>query len=315
MIIRLLNIRFRQLTRILTEIGLFRLAVLLALSVFAGFALFQLTTGTSSVRYVIGFYLLAIFLVQHTRKDKLFLHLLSRNVRWLIASEYLFLGVPLFLCLLINGRWTETLLSAFLFVIIAFINLPAFSNKPWLIPGWLIPFRAFEWRAGFRKMGWILFLLFCAAMGTAFTREGIPILMFLLFIFPLSFLEENESYQMVQAFELNPWMFLKKKILIHLLILSKIGLPLVTVYIILHPELWYVPVIEFLLLLSIHMYAVCLKYAFYQPLHKAPPARIFEAIGTASVLIPVLIPLVWVLNIRFLFRAIANLKLYLDDYR
>lgn len=314
MIFRLLNIRFRQLIRILAEIGIFRLVILLAIASFACYALLKLTNDSPSVYYVIAVYLLAIFLVQQTRKDKQFLQILCSDATWLMAGEYVFLGLPMFICLLVNSRWMESLVSSALLGFLAFVSVPSLKLKTRMLPSWLIPSVAYEWRAGIRKTGYLLPVLWFIGLGTSFFTGGIPVILFLLFIFPLSFLEENESYQMIQSFERSPWRFLKRKIGMHLKVLAMIGLPLMAVYMMLHPSLWYIPVLEVLLLMSVHVYAVCVKYAFYQPLHPVPPARVFEAIGTAAVLIPVLMPLVWVLNIRFFYRAMSNLKLYLDDY-
>lgn len=226
MIFLLLNIRFRQLIRILAEIGIFRLLILLAIATFACFALLKLTMNSPSVYYVMAVYLLAIFLVQQTRKDKQFLRLISPSATWLIAAEYVFLGLPVLFCLLVNGKWIEALVSFALMGMLASAKSPSIRLKTWMLPSWLIPSVAFEWRAGVRKTGVLLPLLWFTGVGTSFLTGGIPVILFLLFILPLSFLEENESYQMVQSFERNPWRFLKMKISMQLVILAKLGLPL-----------------------------------------------------------------------------------------
>lgn len=91
-------------------------------------------------------------------------------------------------------------------------------------------------------------------------------------------------------------------------------LPLVLAFVLFHPELWFIPVVEYVLISFILMYAIFLKYAFYKPNQQLIAGQIFTAIGALSLFLPFLIPLVWILSVRFYFKSISNLNPYLDDF-
>jgi hypothetical protein len=56
------------------------------------------------------------------------------------------------------------------------------------------------------------------------------------------------------------------------------------------------------------------KYAFYEPNNKSQAAVAFGAIGALGGIIPVFLPVVWVLSVRFFFKSRENLKIYLNDF-
>jgi hypothetical protein len=96
--------------------------------------------------------------------------------------------------------------------------------------------------------------------------------------------------------------------------ISIILLPLLLAFVLFHPELWYIPVIELLLISFVLWYAIFLKYAFYKPMQQLSAGQVFIAIGAMSLFLPFLVPLVWILSVRFYFQSVSNLKPYLNDY-
>jgi hypothetical protein len=103
------------------------------------------------------------------------------------------------------------------------------------------------------------------------------------------------------------------KIKRHLLIFSIITLPLIVAFIIFHLELWYIPFIEFVVLLSIHIYCIVLKYAFYSN-NVGSVNPVLQMMGIFIGLIPPATPILWILSVFFFSKAKMNLYLYLNDY-
>ena len=97
-------------------------------------------------------------------------------------------------------------------------------------------------------------------------------------------------------------------------IISFLVIPLIVSFVIFHIEKWYIPVFEYLIFSSLHIYIITIKYAFYEPDKKSAAAQIFGAFGVLGCLIPILLPVVWVLGIRFYFKSCKNLNFYLNDY-
>ncbi|MDP3442610.1 MAG: hypothetical protein Q8T08_07070, partial [Ignavibacteria bacterium] len=80
------------------------------------------------------------------------------------------------------------------------------------------------------------------------------------------------------------------------------------------PLIWYIALILFTLGITVTIFAILTKYAFYEPNSRSGAASIFQSIGAISVFIPLLLPLVWVLSVKFYFNAIQKLNPYLHDF-
>lgn len=81
-----------------------------------------------------------------------------------------------------------------------------------------------------------------------------------------------------------------------------------------HHDIWYIPIIEYFIFISLYIYVILTKYAFYEPNSKSKAAQVFGVIGVIGGIIPVLLPVVWLLSIRFFFKSKENLNIYLNDY-
>jgi uncharacterized membrane protein YhdT len=72
--------------------------------------------------------------------------------------------------------------------------------------------------------------------------------------------------------------------------------------------------IIFVVLFNLLLYAIFTKYAFYTPNSKSGAAGFFQALGATAIFVPVLLPVIWLLIIRFYFRSLKQLNPYLHDF-
>jgi hypothetical protein len=56
------------------------------------------------------------------------------------------------------------------------------------------------------------------------------------------------------------------------------------------------------------------KYAFYEPNIKSPAAQIYVALGALGGIIPVFLPVVWLMTILFYSKSVNKLNFFLNDY-
>ncbi len=119
---------------------------------------------------------------------------------------------------------------------------------------------------------------------------------------------------MIIAFEKSANNFLWFKVKMQVILFSVITLPLIVAFVILHFEQWYIPVVEYFIFIFLHIYIIMTKYAFYEPNSKSPVTATLGAIGAVFSMIPIFLPVVWLLSIWFYFKSLTKLKIYLDDF-
>jgi len=56
------------------------------------------------------------------------------------------------------------------------------------------------------------------------------------------------------------------------------------------------------------------KYAFFEPNIKSPAAQVFLNIGGVGLILPIFLPVIWLLTVRFYIKSVNNLNFFLDDY-
>jgi len=314
MIDAFISLRGSQLWREIKEIGFFRILILGGLIGFLFFILFKQTDVFPNVYSVLSIYLLFILLIQLIRQDKLFLKTHFRQYKLICLSEYVILSLPLFVCLIYHAHWLLTLVVFLSLVIIINLNFKFKRRDRNTKIQQFIPDDSFEWKAGLRK--YILFILpfWLISLGTSFFIGSVPTAIFILGIIPLFFYEKSEPYQMILAYELSSIRFLWRKISLQLVLFSMICIPLIIAFIFFHVENWYVPIVEYLIFTSVHIYFILTKYAFYKPNSKSASTVIYGSIGGIAILIPFLLPVVWLLSVWFYFKSKNKLNVYLNDY-
>ncbi len=314
MIKAFLKIRFKQLLRALIGIGVFRLFVLLAILFLIIMGLSLQVSKEPNVFIVSGLYLFIILTVHLKREDKLFLKTHIDHFRLLYFIEYLILSVPFIIMLIVYSQWIIALAYIPFLFVIPYINIKTkYVNYNTKLQK-LIPDNCFEWKGGVRKNLLLLSLIWIVGFSTSFFIGSVPIVLFILGLFPLSFYEKGESLQMLMAWEMRTKSFLLIKIKNQILLFSALSIPLIIAFVLFHPGRWYIPVAEFILLLSFQIYIIVLKYAFYKPNMKSGGAQMFSAFGAISIFMPFFIPVVWILTVWFWFKSLKTLNFYFDDY-
>ena len=309
-----INIRFKQISRALEGLGLIRTIFLIGLFGFIGFALFMKTAITPDACYVIGLYLLIIIFFHLNRPDKRFAEINFTNFKLLFLIEYLLFMLPLFICLIYHMHLT-LVLSVVVFTLLI-VNLD-FKLKRKSLNTFiqkLIPSDCFEWKGGVRKTLALIVPLWFIGLGTSFFVGSVPVVIFILGILPLSFYEKGEPIQMILAFEMGTNRFLMHKIKMQIVLFTILSIPLIVSFIAFHQDMWYIPIVEFFIFITGHIYIILTKYAFYQPNNKSNGSQVFGSIGALGIIVPVFIPIIWLLSIRFYFKSKENLNFYLNDY-
>jgi hypothetical protein len=314
MIQSFINIRIKQILRSSKGLGLIRIIVLTGLLGIAGYGLFTQTRDTPNSFYSIGIYLTIITLVHISRSDGRFLKIHFNNFKLIFLIEYLLLLLPLFACLIYHKHWISVISVSACTSIVVNIDFKIKQKSLNTSIQRLIPSDCFEWKGGVRKTFALIVVLWIVGLGTSFFVGSVPIVLLVLGILPWSFYEKDEPLQMILAYEMGPDKFLIHKIKMQLSLFTILSLPLIFSFLIFHPDKWYIPIAEFLIFTTSHIYIILTKYAFYQPNNKSSGAKAWVAIGAMGLIIPVLIPVVWLLSIRFYFKSKETLKFYLNDY-
>ncbi len=313
MIRALLKIRLKQIYRGIIGVGLIRFIFLVGLVVFLGFALYIKSSDKVTSQYIGAGFLFLIMLIHFKRGDKLFLKSHFSNYKTLMLAEYIILSIPVLCCFFIHKQWVAISQLTGLLIIIN-IDLKARNSNLNTKLQELIPDDAFEWKAGIRKQFFIIVPIWIIAALTSFFIGSVPIAIFILGITILSFFEKCEPYQILLSFELNATKLLMLKVKRLLQLFSIIIIPLLILFIVFNPDKWYIPVTEYFIFCSLLVYTIMTKYAFYEPNIKSSAAQIYVAIGALGGIIPVFLPVVWLLTILFYSKSVNNLNFFLDDY-
>jgi len=314
MIVSLINIRFKQFYREVLKIGFFRIIVLLGISFMLFVFLYLQTNKFPNALYASIIVLLFILMLHTKREDKLFLKINFSNYKWIYFVEYLLISLVLLVFLLIHNFWNITLLTIVVIGIITQSDLKINrKNYNTRIQKW-IPDECFEWKSGVRNLFPIIVIIWLIGFLFSFFVASVPIALFILGIISLNFLEKGEPYQMIIAFEKDPNKFLSLKIWQQLAIQTVISAPMIIVFQFFHFHLWYVPFIVYLVFCILQIYAILVKYSFYEPNSKSAAAQVFIGIGLVCFMLPVFAPLIIFLSLRFYLKAKQNLSYYLNDY-
>jgi hypothetical protein len=297
-------------------LGLIRLAILLIIFLFLLAATYTISVSDRKANLVSIIWLIIIFLIDTKRKDKLFLRLASNHLPLIFFIEYLLLSLPVIVCIILHTHWQSLTLIFAGIICISFINFNWKKQNKTLntrLQQW-IPFDMYEWKAGVRRYFYLIFILWLIGVCTYFFVASIPIVIFVIGLLSFEWYEMNESWQMLLSFEKGTVQLLFHKIKQHFLVYGILVAPLIIIFMVFHFQLWYIPVIEFILFLSIQIYCILVKYAFYSYEGNRSGGRPFMLVGSMIGLIPLCTPLLWLLSIYFFRKAQINLNFYLYDY-
>ena len=294
--------------------GLFRALVLFGLLCFGLLAMFVKLAGDSYQQIIIGGILFSILSMHLKRKDKEFMNINAPFPPIVFFVEYFLLSLPLILALIYYQLWIYLLFVLMFLIIVSFINFSAKKSGINSVFQRIIPDNNFEWKAGVRRYYFLFVGVWIAGFASSYFMAGVPIAIFVLGVLVISFYEKSESLQLLLANELGAGKFLAFKMRMHLSAFTILIVPLVLAYIVFNPQYYYIPLVEFLIFVILLIYTILLKYAFYRPDADSSAIQVFSMIGIVCLFVPVFLPIVLLLSIKFFFRAKQNLNFHLDDF-
>jgi len=251
--------------------------------------------------------------IQLSRSDKLFVFTHINNSYFEIYTEYVALSLPFSITSLLTDQW-------FCYPVLLFSLLPVpmirFNVKRTTMLrniSFIIPPSDFEWISGFRKSFVLLVPIYFLALAFSWFRI-LPL--FLLWFFTISilpFYNECESMHILREGNLSPEKFLKNKISRHFRYLLLLSAPVLIVNTIFNFDDWLVNFVFIPVQLSLIVFAISLKYAFYRPNQKFISKNILLSFISISSVIPYFLPLPVIMSVIYYRKAKNNLSNYLDD--
>lgn len=306
--------RVKQLYRELSGVGLIRVLFLLALGVLACLFLVRAAQSVQNAIYITLGIFTGLASLHFKRNDLKFMIINFKNYKHIILAEYLVFLIPVFALLVYNHQPLPIVILLFLTTLLTTLNWRPKKQTgfQWIVQH--IPNQSFEWKAGLRQSAaFILLLQLIALLASSFIGT-IPIILFIIGLIPLNFYNYGEPYQMLLASEAGPNRFLFQKITSALALYSTISLPILILFLIRHPNYWYIPVVEYVAFGTVYCYVILLKYSFYKPNQRLDSVQAFSTIGSLALIIPFFLPVIWALSIWFYFKSKAKLNYYLHDF-
>ena len=242
-----------------------------------------------------------VWSVHGARRDGRFLHSVGARLRRVWATEYLAVGLPLALIVLILRADT---LSAD--VVVAAVAIPlACALAAVAPPGWLervarahsarrrarlpAPADAFEWMSGVRRTWPMLALIYLLGLliGWRLPEAGVVAMGVLAYLAAGWYGNIDEGWPLVVAFRRTPGGFLLRKCSRALLLYACLAVPFVLLVLARHPHAWRGLVLVGIAAPVLIVGAVLFKYSRYWPGEAAPVASAFALLVlTASLVIP-----------------------------
>lgn len=313
MISSILTIRLKQLIRIVNSLGLGRFIFIVIVLAMIVLFIFMSINSREGAYFTGSTWLILILALHIKRKDLTFLRSHIEKFRLLLVIEYSLISIPVITGLIYWNKYAEFVIFL---ILLTGIALRTKSMRKLTLNTWLqhlIPDQCFEWKSGIRSSLLFLVPLYIVGISASGWPATVPVIMIIFGLVTVGFNEKNEPLPMLLVFERSANNLLFIKIRNHLVLFSLFVIPLLILYLFRNPEYWYIVTIIFLMNILIQSYSVLTKYAFYQP-HISSGNQIFNILGSVSVLVPFLLPLVVVLGIRFYFKSVSNLNQYLYDY-
>ena len=312
MIATLFRIRMNQFWRVLEDVGIVRVLVLGA---FIGFPLIGgiKKVAAPELHPVVAIvWALILCGIHFQRPDKSFLKLVGSNPFQVYLVEYFLLSLPVIGLLVFYGGflWAASLLP--FLVLLSALNFTIGKRQVRAINMNWIPVRGFEWKSGMRKNGLLFILFFLLGIGLAFTPFMIPISIAGFGIVAASFYLEGESVMLLRQFADSPKGLLRKKIADGSLWLSFGVLPLAVVYVCLHPQFWFIPLVLWIAGSLLISFAILIKYALFEPGQKLEKNGMILALFGVFLFIPFLLPAALFLWVRQYGKAMQSLKPHFD---
>lgn len=249
-----------------------------------------------------------VLMLYFIRRDIPFLRKLITHPFPVLLADYLTIGSLYLLYCAITGNFSLLIIA--LAFILLFSAMPfRHSKSNYFQPGlYFISSDAYEWKAGLRKNGLFLILLYLFALLTVSFPAVSLLFCFLLHSIFTTFYQPNESISLLRVQGNNPKQILKGKITRGLKLQTIIFLPVAIINSCLQDFYAYVWLF-FLIAVSISLsFSIISKYSYYRPETANSPSQVNQAISIFSFIIPFLLPLPLLLSILRFPSAIQKIK-------
>lgn len=312
MISSLVFIRLQQLKRELTKTGWLYSLILLVIIGLLGFLLYHVVQNSTHSFYLAALIILAVYGIHGTRNDLQFIRQQLRNPFFILTTEYVLISLPIIILLFLKSYFIAGCTIIAGCILIALI-VPKNSTHL-LFPKlarW-IPSAMFEWLSGIRNTKGIVAVFLIVLYATCFLKFIPLIFLWLTTITIAGFYQFGEPLSLLYLHE-NAKQLLRIKIKNVLLLYVKITLIPVLVNIFLHPDIWWVDLMIYILCMLVIICAVLIKYAVYRPNERLTAGSMLLSIVSISPALPFTLPLPIIVAAIKYKSAIQNLENYFHD--
>lgn len=242
------------------------------------------------------------------RNDLRFLRKLTAAYRLLLLTDSFILMIPVLMISILKQEFQITIQA--LIVVLLSIFSPSWPVKNYTRTfhiGLINP-RAFEWRAGIRKNGIVMAMVWLTSLGMVWAPAVSLFLLWILHAIITSFYQEHESGDLLRTHFGNVDSFLMEKVKYGLRYQLILLAPTLFAYSFLHPEqLWIIVAFSLIIVVSL-IFTVIIKYSYYDPDSKTHPSSLLQTFGILSFAIPFLLPVPLILSILHYPKAKSKLR-------
>lgn len=308
----MIGLRFKQALRVLQSVGWGYVLLIIPIVVLIfGFRVMEVLLNGEAVTGA-GLLLLPVLTSHFGRKDHHFLKQIAPYLyrSFLFLIEYLLLLTPFWVLLLFMGRGDIVLIFALGCILVAFVDqrwMPAVKWKTFSF-NW-IPIRAFEWRSGMRRLGFLLFFFLVIGLIASHWVWSIPGTLIICALLSTGIYQDLESKELVEGpFDIK--YLLWQKIGLHAALFHSCFALSYIVYFIRHSELWWILVLSIIAVQLLISFSILVKYANWLPNREKHSAQTMIAVFAAGLLIPYLAPASLLLWGYYYFKANKRLEYF-----
>lgn len=308
----MIQLRAKQAFRVLQSIGWGYVLVGALLIIFIfGLRILELLLNTDS--WSGGLLLLLPVLSTHlSRNDHRFLQQIAPYTyrSLLFFLEYLLGMLPLWVTLVLMGRADMVLVFILVLVLVAAVDqrwMPAIKWRA-LSFAW-IPVRAFEWRSGLRRQGFLWLFFGLIGLVASHWVWAIPGTLVICALLGTSLYQDLEPKELLEEpFRRN--YFLWQKIGLHTVVFHSCFAVSYGVYFIRHSDLWWILVLTIIAVQLLLSFSLLVKYANWLPHREKHQAQMIIAVFAGGLLIPYLAPASLLLWGYYYYKAKKRLQYF-----
>ncbi len=242
------------------------------------------------------------------RDDHRFLRKLTTDYRLFLLTDSFILLIPVIAVSILKHEFQITIQAVIVGLLSIFPSSWPVKNHTRTFPiRWINP-KAFEWRAGIRKNGVVIALVWLTSLGMVWAPAVSLFLLWILHAIITSFYQEHESGDLLRTHFGNADSFLMEKVKYGLRYQLILLAPTLFAYSFLHPEqLWIIVAFSLIIVVSL-IFTVIIKYSYYDPDSKTHPSSLLQTFGILSFAIPFLLPVPLILSILHYPKAKSKLR-------